>query len=334
MKRRLRLNISLITVLAVLLALSCTLAGVAKGDKNHFEVKNVDQFLAALGSGHTVVLAKGEYNLTKAKDYGKNDESKCYAWNNVGDGYELHIKNVRDLAIVGAGREKTAVVCEPRYANVFSFTGCSDIEVSNLTAGHTKEQGYCSGGVLSFSNSKDIDIEDCCLYGCGTYGIIAADSHDLSAENCIIKECSYGALDIRNCSDVSFSKSLVFDCGLKAAFNCFDLLSIINSSDFDMYEVEVKNNKTDTLFNLQGSLDAEIYSCKVSGNTVNYSVFKLRGTRAVLDGCSFSCNTVSKGWYSARSSEDGGQAEYMVNRENKKLEESDFLQMKYVPYRD
>lgn len=332
MKSHLRLGFTLTALLAVILVLSCTLAGSAKDEGNVYRVKNVDQFLAALGSGRTVVLAKGEYNLAKAKDYGKNDESKCYAWKLAGDGFELEIKETRNLDIMGAGRELTSIVNEPRYANVITFTDCADVGIFKLTAGHTKAQGYCSGGVLNFSRSHDIDIEDCCLYGCGTYGITAYESRDLRAERCIIKECSYGAFEFLNCSDIAFEKGLVFDCGLKETFCCFELFSVCNCTDFSMNEVEVRGNRTDRLFNIYGSCDAEIASCRFTGNTIKQGVFAINESTVCVAGSSFASNDIaSERWYTKTDSGENKRGfNYAVGKNGEKLEKEHFMQMKYA----
>lgn len=334
MKSHLRLSFALTAVLAVILVLSLTLAGAAE-DGKIIKVKNVDQFLAALGSGRTVILAEGEYNLAKAKDYGKQIDGRCYGWKFVGDGYELDIKETRNLEIIGAGREGTSIVNEPRYANVITFTDCADVGVFKLTAGHTKAQGYCSGGVLNFNRCRDIDIEDCCLYGCGTYGITACESRDLSAERCIIKECSYGAFEFLNCSDVTFEKGLVFDCGLKETFCCFELFSVCKCADFSMNEVEVRGSRTERLFNIYGSSDAEIASCRFTGNTVKQGVFSIKESTVCVADCSFASDDIaSQRWYTKTDSEGNKSGfDYAVGKNGEKLEKEHFMQMKYAPSR-
>ena len=55
------------------------------------------------------------------------------------------------MTITGkTGKNANTLSATPRYAQVLSFDRCSNIAVENLTAGHTKEPGYCVGGVLLF----------------------------------------------------------------------------------------------------------------------------------------------------------------------------------------
>ena len=82
----------------------------------------------------------------------------------------------------------------PRYANVLTFQSCSYITLSGFTAGHTREPGYCSGGVLRFQDSDHITVDKCGLYGCGILGVDAGYCTDIRVANCDIYECSQGGV--------------------------------------------------------------------------------------------------------------------------------------------
>ena len=94
------------------------------------------------------------------------------------------------------------IVVEPRYAFCLNFQNCEQIEIRNLTIGHT-EGGYCQGGVIGVQGGWRISIQDCDLYGCGTYGFELNDTRDFSCYKSNIHDCTYGIMLLNN---VEFAK--------------------------------------------------------------------------------------------------------------------------------
>lgn len=176
---------------------------VSTGEQKEVKVKTVDQFLSAIASDTKIVLAEGTFDLSKAKDYGKNAPN--YYWEDNYDGPSLVIANVQNLTIEGAGQGKSTISAVPRYANVLTFENCSGITVKDLTAGHTIEPGYCMGGVLMYRYGESMLVENCGLYGCGTYGVQTETIADLQIVNCEIYECSYGGVLLLNSENVAIS---------------------------------------------------------------------------------------------------------------------------------
>ena len=186
------------------------------------KVKNVKEFLKALDNNRVITIAKNtrlnlseviedrqlslESNLVWVED--DYDHSSLSQYSTAAsdfetDGRMLTLMNLRNLTIVG---EKNAeIVVTPRYANVLNFEKCNNITIKNLTLGHTDE-GYCTGGVIGMSDCEDITIEDCDLYGCGTYGIEASRSRGIEMKRSIIRDCSYGIMELRSCKFVNFEK--------------------------------------------------------------------------------------------------------------------------------
>ena len=116
-------------------------------------VSSVDEFLAAVAPNTLILLDEGEYDLSSASTYGEADPSPYYSWTlKEKDKYELEIHNADNLSIFGSGMDKTTIAAVPRYANVLKFADCSGLTLSELTAGHTKEPGFCLGGVVALEN--------------------------------------------------------------------------------------------------------------------------------------------------------------------------------------
>lgn len=155
-------------------------------------VASVDEFLAAIAPGATVYLEPGVYDLTEATDYG-GPGGMYYTWRQDVDGAELVIYDVDHLIIEGAGKDLVKIVTRPRYADVICFESCTDLTLQGFTAGHTLEPGFCSGGVVSFTDTNYITMENCGLYGCGVVGIHAMNVDMLLVKNTEIYECSEGA---------------------------------------------------------------------------------------------------------------------------------------------
>ena len=196
---------------------------MAKNDV--YVVSTASEFLSALGSYRTVRLADHTHlNLSEVLE----SESKCTAIGmlmigegadlseRVGafseerfDGRQLHLHKINNLTIVGG--KDCSIIIDPHYSNVIEMSECNNITLKNLTMGHS-EEGYCEGGVIYAVSSNNIEVEDCELYGCGTYGIQATECSVVSVKNTVIRDCSYGIMEFYSCSQVRFDSCDFFRC--------------------------------------------------------------------------------------------------------------------------
>lgn len=181
-------------------------------DTKVVEAATVDEFLAAIAPDTTVVLPEGTFDLKSAADYGK-DGRKYYEWvNNGTDGFGLKLHDLKNFHIFGAGKGKTNLESVPRYSDVLYFEACETISVCGITAGHTRQKVTCSGGVLGFTDCKDILVADCGLYGCGILGVDARKCQNLEIRDTEIYECSQGAVRLLECRDVEMKNLNIHDC--------------------------------------------------------------------------------------------------------------------------
>ena len=181
---------------------------------DEYHVSTVDEFLAAIGPDRTIYLEAEMFDLSTASNYGGFSGGDYYIWDQYYDGPNLLITGVSNLRIEGLGKDKTTVRAVPRYANVLSFSDCSNIVVSDLTAGHLKgAPGSCSGSVLSFNQCRNFHVLDCGLFGCGVYGLDISSSTKGNILFTEIYDCSEGAACIYMSDGIAFTGCDIHDCG-------------------------------------------------------------------------------------------------------------------------
>ena len=265
------------------------------------KVTNIDEFLVSIAPHTTIELAEGDYDLTKAFDYGKSTQSEYYSWNGTvsddGDGAELVIKDVKDLTIRGAGIGKTSILAVDRSSSVINFSGCKNLNVSNITAGHTVEPDPCNGSVLCLENCPDTNVDSCGLYGCGTIGVDVRCSERINVTNCDIYECSVSAVRALDSEDVFISSCAIHDHGTRTpnslAYNLFDVL---RSKGFTVYNCKIHDNRIQGLLYANETERIFFISNEVTNNKINESAFYFDQLGAVVDGCHFENNSID-GWY-------------------------------------
>lgn len=179
-------------------------------------VKTTDEFLAALDSNREIIIDTPLLDLSTASDYGKNTDGVNYYWVDNFDGPQLNIVDLDNVTIRGkSGKGANVISAVPRYANVLYFQNCTNITVEDLTAGHTKEPGYCMGGVLYFDGCGNATVEGTGLFGCGTIGIQGVQCRNLALNNNEIYECSYGGINLNSCKKAEMNGNTFRDIGDK-----------------------------------------------------------------------------------------------------------------------
>ena len=175
-------------------------------EENTYVVGTVADMMDAVEPGATIILLPGTYNLTEWLS--AHDNLPSYNWDSYDqergvykdscfDGDQVIIYDIDYLTIMSADAENPAeIVIEPRYSNVLNFSDCDELVLDSLVVGHTPEQGYCSGGVVYLDTCFDVRIDDCDLYGCGTYGLEARYCSDVELDRTIIHDCTYGMMEL------------------------------------------------------------------------------------------------------------------------------------------
>ncbi len=256
-------------------------------------VSNVDELLAAIAPNTTIWLAKGDYDLAAAGNYGRTPEGVYYTWEQVGDPgeYGLIILDANNLILRGEDPEETRILTGPRYANVLRFVGCEAPGLEALTVGHT-DGAYCRGGVLRFERCSRVTICNCGLFGCGTIGVWAHNCEEISVINSRIYECSRSAVSVDGCRDVFVENCEIYDHG--KLYDAETLFEAVDTEGFVLYKNRIHDNYTQYLVNCVRSRDTFFLSNEVSGNGVG-TMFRFEQYPCVVDGCVFD-NNESRFW--------------------------------------
>ena len=203
---------------------------------NIVEAKTPNDIILNAASYTKIILKEQEYDLSEL-DTINIDNPNVFA-DDTFEGYEYIIKDVSNLVIEAPEGINASVVTQAPYANVLSFKGCSGIVLKNITAGHKVEKGYCTGGVIMLDGCRDINIDKCSLYGCGTYGITATDSAEITVENTEIYECTYGLVELRGCDGIKLNGCTFRDSGM------FSMFVLDGCSGVSVTNSAIKNNSS------------------------------------------------------------------------------------------
>lgn len=235
---------------------------VRNGSQGMLEVRpdNADEFVRAIGSNTRIFLKANTYDLSSATAF----ESEIVKCMDVFDGTELLIRNISNLEIIG--EPGTILLVKPRYSWVLSFFRCKSITLKILTLGHAPA-GHCAGGVLGFSQSQDINIQKCLMFGSGTKGIEVNNTSNFIMCDSTIERCTYGLVEIRNSKHVKFLKTIFKETG---EFNLVELWGecsdiVIDESEFienyaDKYEL------SESLFWIDDRASLVLQNSKFRGN--------------------------------------------------------------------
>ena len=290
------------------------------------EAATVEDFLKAIAPNTTIRLTGRSYDLSRALGYG-NFSGDWYDWEDLYDGWELVISNVENLRIEAA-RPGAEIVTEPRYAVVLRFENCEGVDIAGLTVGHTEGTGYCSGSVLYFKSCTDVEVEDCELYGCGTYGLELDRSRDVSCRRSIIRDCSYGAVYASASSAVVLDDCAIYGISEN---DYMPVISLSNCSGCALINSLIRNCTASELLHLNYVRDFYMGGCEIVNNRFN-GMFYITNFPAAVESCSFRSNELQQGWYA--SNWDGVPSERAVDPAGRTYEDYELydLELKSVSW--
>lgn len=227
--------------------------------EDYMIVYTAEQFVRSLKSNARIMVARDvEINLTPYLNTQSCWRTQHRQWRPEGstdvgsretviseavfDGRQLTMVNLKQMIIRGEGNSR--LVVEPRYAFCLNFKDCEQIYIHNLTIGHT-EDGSCQGGVVGVQGGWRININDCDLYGCGTYGVQLQNTRDFSMYRSVIRNCTYGIMTLHGVESAKFERcdffhnkefSLVESRGSGLVF--YDCRFYANHGDSKLFDID------------------------------------------------------------------------------------------------
>jgi len=264
------------------------------------KVRNIDEFIGAIAPDTSIMMQSGIYELDKASTYGKVSD-RYYRWEETYDGYELVITGADNLSISAADDADVTISATPRYANVLRFENCDGLVIDDLTCGHTKEPGACSGGVIRLENTDRARINDCDLYGCGIIGVDAYKCSELYVTDCDIYECSFNAVAVNGCRDVR-----IIDCDIyKCQQSWGSIFDVCSTNGFAVVNCEIEDNTSQYLLMSSFAPETYLLGCETKNNTFVSSVFCISGKAPVVEGTYLHENAFTA-WYDSSNSSTPG----------------------------
>lgn len=261
------------------LAVLC-MAIVAHAAPKRIIVNTPEEFINALGSNREIVIGheKGflltptieamiESEQLKLFDRSSHAKQDGVMYEMETDGPQLIISGLKNLSIRTNYDERLSLEITPRYANVLTFIGCENIKLTNLQLGHT-EEGYCTNGVLGFDNCRNITIDNCGLFGCGTEGVELRHSENFTMTGSEIFHCSYHIMHIWDSKGVKF---------LNCAFynnKEYEQVSVDLSSEDVLFDHCVFTKNIGTLFNIGNTDEVKIRRCIIQHDDRTGNGFK------------------------------------------------------------
>ncbi len=183
-------------------------------------VRNVREMMEALADNTEIILEPGRYDLSQwLEGEGAQRLIHRYAWNPDSPpglylSHELEIAGFRDLTIRGRGsgeEDPAEIVIRDPYCPVLKFRNCRNLLLARFRAGHTVEKGKCSGAVLYLEAADNVTLENLDLYGCGTYGLEARNSENITLTGSVIRDCSYGLVSAVGCGSLRLVRTAFRD---------------------------------------------------------------------------------------------------------------------------
>jgi hypothetical protein len=235
-------------------------------------VRNAGELLGAIGSGRTIELAAGTYNLSTVRWR----DLPHVTWRPVANGEEIVFHDLADLTLRGSGKSSTKIITEHRTAGVLSFERVDGLRLENLEFSHAAGERDCPGGVLALVEVGRINIDNCQLLGSGSEGLTLRKVEKLRFVNSEIRQCSASIMTVFDSKDLAFENSRMENNGAlyDPAFK-FD-----HSSQIRFQNVIIAGNTASpSLFSLRASAPIKIADSEIMRNKADQLVDALNAVQ-------------------------------------------------------
>ena len=181
----------LLLILAVLTVFTACKKPQTDKDDDAITVSTTAELISSIAPDAHIIMKSGTYNFSELTE---EDIAKCggYVDPEHLEWGAFTVYNAPGLILEAEKSGSVHIVTESGYVDVMTMVLCDGAKLKGLVMGHKIEKGYCDSNVLKLSTSQSVTVEDCSLFGCGTYGIKAEDSALLNVIGTEIYECTDG----------------------------------------------------------------------------------------------------------------------------------------------
>ena len=176
---------------------------IPKAANDALMISGTAELISSIAPDAHLILKSGTYNfsaLTEAEIAAVG----AYVNPDLLKQGEFFIYNAPGLILEAEESGTVRLVTENGYADVMTLSYCDGATLKGLVLGHEIEKGECDANVLKLLTSQSVTVEDCSLFGCGTYGIFAEDAAVLTVIGTEIYECTNGIMNLSETSDTVF----------------------------------------------------------------------------------------------------------------------------------
>ena len=141
-------------------------------------VSTVAELIRVIAPDAHIILKPGDYNFSALTE---EEIESCGGYVSPDDlsWGEFSVYSAPGLTLEAEESGSVRLITENGYADVMTLTLCDGATLKGLILGHEIEKGDCDANVLELSTSQSVTLEDCGLFGCGTYGIWAENAAGL-----------------------------------------------------------------------------------------------------------------------------------------------------------
>lgn len=234
-------------------------------------VSTIAELIRVIAPDAHIILKPGDYNFSALTEEEIAEHGSYVDPDGLSRG-EFSVYNAPGLILEAEESGTVRLITENGYTDVMTLSYCDGAVLKGLVLGHEVEKGECDSYVLELSSSQSVTVEDCGLFGCGTYGIFAVGAAGLTVTDTEIYECTGGIFSLSETTEAVFDRCRFYD----------------NDGMFSLWEeTEVLIKETEIFRNRDGLL--RDYNSGFGTNTI----------RITFQGCTFrdNCNMgAPEGW--------------------------------------
>lgn len=221
-------------------------------------VSTVAELITVIAPDAHIILMPGDYNFSALTE---EEIQSCGGYVNPDDlrWGEFSVYNAPGLTLEAEESGAVRLITENGYADVMTLTLCDGATLKGLILGHEIEKGDCDAYVLEISTSQSVTLEDCGLFGCGTYGIWAEAAAGLTVTGTEIYECTNGIFCLSDTTETVFECCRFYDND--------GMFALWGETEVLVKDTEISENRGDLLRNDNGGFDANTIHITFQGCT-------------------------------------------------------------------